>query len=67
MKDATLNIKLSQQLYDAIKTEAAKYNVSMAAYVRAALARQIFGKQTKKVGEDEYLIIDKDNSFIFDL
>jgi hypothetical protein len=67
MKDATLNIKLSQQLYDAVKSEAAKYKVSTAAYVRAVLARQVFGKETAEILGQEFLVLDKDGGFILDL
>jgi hypothetical protein len=67
MKDATLNIKLSQQLYDRVKAEAEKYGVSMAAFVRATLARQIFGEQKEKLLGEDYTIIDRDGSYIFAL
>ena len=66
-KDATLNIKLSQQLYDAVKVEAEKHHVSAAAFVRAVLARQIFGKKTQEILGEEMLLIDKDGAFILDL
>jgi hypothetical protein len=67
MKDATLNIKLSKHLYDAVKVEAEKHKVPMAAYVRAVLARQIFGKQTSEILGENYLVMDKDGGFILDM
>ena len=41
MKTATLNIKLEQALYDRIKAEAERQNVSIARLVRTAIARKI--------------------------
>ena len=66
-KEATLNIKLTQELYDAVKADSEKYRVSMAAYVRAVLARQVYGKKTKEILGQEFLLIDSDNAFILDL
>ena len=66
MKDATINIKLSKQLYDRVKEEAEKYGVTMAAFVRATLAKQIFGAN-KNTPLDGYTLIDPDGAFIFEL
>jgi hypothetical protein len=68
MKTATLNIKLSQQLYEKIKEEAAAYEVSMAEFVRASMARQIFGLNNHTVmGEPGKVDFDKDSTYIFEL
>ena len=66
IKEATLNIKLSQALYDRVKEEAAKYKVPIAAYVRAVLARQIFGKQASEILGSEFLLTEKDGNVILD-
>jgi hypothetical protein len=48
-KDAMLSVRLSRQLYDDIKAEAAETHVSMAAYIRGVLSRQIHGKKTLEI------------------
>jgi hypothetical protein len=67
MKDATLNIKLSQQLYDKVKAEAERYGVTMAAFVRATLARQVCGDSKVEVMGKDYTVIDGDGAYIFEL
>jgi len=67
-KEAALNIKLSSRLYEAVKAEAARHHVSTAAYVRAVLARQIYGKKTVKIGGQESLLIDWENgAYLLDM
>jgi hypothetical protein len=67
MKDAILNIKLSQQLYDKVKSEAERYGVTMAAFVRAALARQVFGASNAEVLGEEYTVVDKNGAYVFEM
>jgi hypothetical protein len=62
-KTATMNFKMSPHLYEAIKEQAAKREMSMAAFVRAAMAHFVFGAQDK----DGLVSIDPDQSFIFDM
>jgi len=64
MKDAALNLKLSQHLHDAVKKEAEKNNVTMAAYVRAVLAHHVFSGNNKSSVGEEWLIIDKDGDVL---
>jgi hypothetical protein len=65
-KDATLNMKISQRLYDAVKAEAEKMNLTTSAYVRAVLARQVYGKQTQQLLGEELLVIDEDEAYLLD-
>lgn len=41
MNDKTLNIKLPSDLYEKLKKEAAKKNISLAAYVRMICTERI--------------------------
>jgi hypothetical protein len=66
MKTATLNVKMSQQLYDKIKEDATSYKVTMAEYVRALLARQSFGSQKQHVLGQDAILVDSDGAWIFD-
>lgn len=43
MNDKTLNIKLPSDLYEKLKKEAAKKNISLAAYVRMICSERIEG------------------------
>lgn len=66
-KDAILNLKLSRRLHDAVQVEAEKNGISMAAYVRAVLARQLFSNQTQQILGEELIIKDKDGDILLDV
>ena len=67
MKDAVLNMKISTHLYNAVKAEAEKRNISIAAYVRAVLARQVFSKQTQNILGEKLFVTGDDGEFLLDV
>ena len=67
MKDATLCLKLSRRLYDAVQAEAKKHNIPMAAYVRAVLAHRVFSKQTQPILGEEWLIENEAGDILLDV
>jgi hypothetical protein len=67
MKEARLNMVLSQELYDKLKAEAEKYNVSIASYVRALLARQFIGRPAEAIVSAEHPRLDREGAFIFEI
>jgi len=58
MKESNISIKLSKELHDAIYAEAMKNKMSMAAYIRAVMAHQVFGKKTVKFIGEEWMVAD---------
>ena len=67
MNDTTLNMKISSHLYDAVKAEAERHSVSIAAYVRAVLAHQVFSKQTINILGEQMFVTGKDGEFLIDV
>jgi len=67
MKDAILHMKLTKQLHNAIQSAAEKHNISMAAYVRAVLAHQVYGRNTHKIMGEEWLVTDGTGEHLLDI
>jgi hypothetical protein len=67
MKTAAISLKLSPHLYEAVKAEAKKRDVPMAAYIRAVLAHNIFSKETQPIIGEEWLIKSKDGDMLLDV
>ena len=67
MKEANMHIKISLHLYNAVKAEAEKHNVSIGAYVRAVLAHQVFSKQTINILGEEMFVTDETGEHLLDV
>jgi hypothetical protein len=65
MKDAIINMKISKHLYDAVKAEADRYGVTMSAFIRATLAKQVLGDEKSFL--DGHTVLDPDGAYIFEL